>query len=123
MGQKLARSLTSLAVWHPMRDRTDRENLSDRESRIKRGKRILEDHLDFWPQRPKLGFGKLGNVAAFEQDRAAVALHQLDQQSTERRFARAAFPDYAQRAPRREIERDAIDRRHNALRSEKRAAA
>src|SRR3954452_800077 len=104
MSQKFPRPLTSLTAGHPMRDRTDRENVPDRRPRIERRKRILEDHLDLWPQRPKLGFGKPGNVAAFEQNRAAVAFHQLDQQPAERRLSRTAFSDNAQRAPGREIE-------------------
>ena len=66
MGQKLPRpSPASLWARHARPARC--EDLPDRRARVERRKRILEDHLDFWPQRPKLGLGKPGDVAAFEQ--------------------------------------------------------
>ena len=102
MGQKRPRLLTRLGIGHAVGDRADGQDVADGRARVERGEGILEDHLDPRPQRAELGLGQLRDVAALEQDPAAVAVHQLDQQPAERRFARAALADDAQRAARRQ---------------------
>ena len=123
MSQKRLRLFTRLGIGRAVRDWANGQDVADGRARVERREGVLEDHLDPRPQRAELGFGKLGDVAALEQNPAAVAVQQLDQKPAQRRFAGTALANDAQRAPGRQFERDLVDGGHDALRAEQATAA
>ena len=123
MGQEGACLLPGPGIGRPVGDGTNGQDLADRRPRVQRGGRVLEHHLDLWAQAPEVLLGKPGDVDAFEDDLSGVALHQLEQEPPKGGLAGATLAHHAQRPSGGEIERDLVNRRHFAPRSEKRAAA
>src|SRR4029450_5347322 len=89
--QERPRLVARLGVGRAVRDWTNGQDAANRRTWIQRGERVLEDHLDLWPQPTKFGPRDSRNVAAFEQPSAAVAIQQLDQKPAQRRLAGPAF--------------------------------
>ena len=71
------------------------EGREDRHAWIKRGERILEDHLQVAADAGEIGGGAGGEVFAFKDDGAGGGRDQLHDRATEGGFARAGFSDEA----------------------------
>jgi hypothetical protein len=68
------------------------EDAADRVPRIKRGHRVLKDHLHATAQRSARFFVKRGNIAAVEDDRARDRLDQPKQRPAQRGLAEPDSP-------------------------------
>jgi hypothetical protein len=88
----------------------------DREARVQRGHRILEDHADaIAAQDPHLLVRQTDEVASLEPDRAAHvggSREQAHQGERERRLAASGFADQAEDLALGDLERHVGDRRH-----------
>ncbi|MNS62631.1 hypothetical protein D3C72_957000 [compost metagenome] len=81
--------LGRLALGHPVDQQGFHDRITHRHARVQRCKRVLENELDMLPQRLHRATAQRADVLAVELDRAALALHQLQQRPTRCRLAAA----------------------------------
>jgi hypothetical protein len=85
------------------------DGFSDRQARVQRAERILEDDLHAPPHAAHLGRTQGRDIDALETDLAAGRLDQPEQQAPGGRLAAAGFPDEPERLPARDRKVDAVD--------------
>ena len=90
------------------------QNLEHRESRVQRGDRVLEHHLQVAAQLAAPVPVQGGDVGAEHLDRTRLRGGQLQHLVQGGRFARPGFADDGQRATLLQFEADAVDRAHLA---------
>jgi hypothetical protein len=90
------------------------DDRADRHPRVEAGERVLKDDLHLTPQAPQFAALQREHVSAVEGHRACRRLDQAQDRAPERRLAAAGLADYAQRLPRHDVERDAVDRAHGS---------
>ena len=84
------------------------EDAADRVPRIKRGHRVLKDHLHATAQRSARFFVKRGDIAAVEDDRARDRLDQPKQRPAQRGLAGAGLADNTDRLAFADVNVDAV---------------
>ena len=84
------------------------EDAADRVPRIKRGHRVLKDHLHTTAQRSARFFVKRGDIAAVEDDRARDRLDQPKQRPAQRGLAGAELADNTDRLAFADVNVDAV---------------
>src|SRR5262249_44006908 len=85
-----------------------RDLVPDRELRIQRVVRLLEDDLHVRAPLPQLALRERRDVSAVEQDLPARRLEQPEEAPAEGRLAAAALADQPERLARVEVERDVL---------------
>ena len=88
------------------------DDVAHRLARVERRVRILEDHGHLAPPGAQPFASLLGDVFAFEMDRAGRGFEQPDQGSTKGRFAASRLADEPDRLTFHDVEVDSIDRMH-----------
>jgi hypothetical protein len=89
---------------------------TDREHRVQRRHRLLEDHRDaIAAQRAHVVLGQREQVAAAVDDRSARRAHEPHDRERERGFAGSRLADDAERGSRCDRERRAVDGTHVAV--------
>nr|WP_236637981.1 hypothetical protein [Mangrovicoccus ximenensis] len=85
------------------------EHLADRHARVQRGIRVLEHHLQAAVHARELPRVEPPDIVAVQHDLALRRLDQPHQAARHGRFARTAFADQGQGAPRMQVEIDSVD--------------
>ena len=101
-----------LAVSETVDDQSFLDRLADRQARVERRERILEDELHVAPERAHFALGDLSQIAPFEFDLAGVRLDEAYDEATRRRLAATALADQPQRLALVEREGDVLHRMH-----------
>ena len=116
----VARALASVR-GHPEMELQRLDDLqSDRQHRIERGHRLLEDHRDFAAAHvAHLVFGQVEEIASLEQDAAFGTRPVRGKQPHDRmrgdRFSGAGFADQRDDLARADLKAEAFDRVHDAV--------
>ncbi len=98
-----------------MRDRSVRDDASDRHARVERGIGILKDHLDRLARRPQGLALEVRHVDPGERDGAGIGLDETHEAAPQRRLARARFPDDAERLALEQRQAHLVDGADDAL--------
>ena len=99
------------------------DDVGDRQPRIQRAVRILENHLEPAPARAQFRPAQAGDVLALEHNAAGGRLDELDDRASERGLAAAAFAHQPDRFARRDGEAHVIHGADEFLRPAKQTAA